>query len=743
MKLLIVFFISLLVSCGKFSNVSGDDNSIFQNFTLTLFRNNKLTIGGTALKGIVKNATVTISPLNADGTCNNTNVLASGNTDNNGDYSLTYNRTGSAVCLTVSGDPRGNTKMFDEKESADLALTSNSNFKQTSIIVESKLTGNTSKRQLISPFSNLLAKRLQYLTKQSGSNTNLATLHTKASKEVVIRFGLSTLSSASGRATTSSINENDYPELDDITLNLKNPTDLLSAKSLSVLAGISYLANKIKTGSKTTPNDINTVIEALATDFEDGLFDGKGSDGKPITIGAGANIISFSSAPLTTILFPAIVSYVQEGGILTAGISGTSPITISTAQITSQTQFVDNAIILSGAVTPTATGTGTPTGTSTGTGTGTGSGASPISLSYTGSPYFFPMNIPITPITPNGGGTFTSCTVSPSLLAGLSLNNTTCAVSGTPTSLQSAVNYTITATSSSGSASATISISVTSDGSAWTARTLPLSQQWYSVAYGSGVFVAVAWLSATAASSPDGITWTSRTMPSSSAWKSVTYGNGTFVAIAQSSTIAATSPDGINWTSRTLPNNVQWISVTYGNGVFVVVSQGSSTAATSPDGINWTSQTLPSPAQWMSVAYGNGVFVAVAGAPSTTAASSPDGVTWTARTLPSFSQWMSITYGNGVFVAVTVGPSTAAATSPDGINWTARTLPSSASWYSVSYGSGIFSAVTNSTVAATSPDGINWTNRTLPISANWYSVTYGNGIFVGVAHTSTSAITSP
>ena len=39
----------------------------------------------------------------------------------------------------------------------------------------------------------------------------------------------------------------------------------------------------------------------------------------------------------------------------------------------------------------------------------------------------------------------------------------------------------------------------------------------------------------------DGVTWTGRTLPTSTNWYSVTYGGGLFVAVAYSSTIAATN----------------------------------------------------------------------------------------------------------------------------------------------------------------------------------------------------------
>src|SRR5258708_28368085 len=69
-----------------------------------------------------------------------------------------------------------------------------------------------------------------------------------------------------------------------------------------------------------------------------------------------------------------------------------------------------------------------------------------------------------------------------------------------------------------------------------------------------------------------GSSWTARTLPSSQNWSSVTYGNGVFVAVAYNSTVAATSPDGITPADRALPRSHDWYSVTYGNGVFVWVA---------------------------------------------------------------------------------------------------------------------------------------------------------------------------
>jgi len=81
-------------------------------------------------------------------------------------------------------------------------------------------------------------------------------------------------------------------------------------------------------------------------------------------------------------------------------------------------------------------------------------------INYMNSPFTFTKNVPIQAISPAVTGSITSCSISPSLPAGLSINSTDCVLSGTPTALQSNTTYTVTASGKDGSASATISISV-------------------------------------------------------------------------------------------------------------------------------------------------------------------------------------------------------------------------------------------------------------------------------------------
>ena len=64
-------------------------------------------------------------------------------------------------------------------------------------------------------------------------------------------------------------------------------------------------------------------------------------------------------------------------------------------------------------------------------------------------------------VTPtSSGGTVASWSISPSLPAGLTFNNSTGAVGGTPGAVSSSTSYTVTATNAGGSGTATLTIQV-------------------------------------------------------------------------------------------------------------------------------------------------------------------------------------------------------------------------------------------------------------------------------------------
>ena len=275
------------------------------------------------------------------------------------------------------------------------------------------------------------------------------------------------------------------------------------------------------------------------------------------------------------------------------------------------------------------------------------------------------------------------------------------------------------------------SAAYSSDGISWVTSPegLPSSSSWNSVAYGNGVFVAVA-DDTNAAYSVDGINWTPSPGGAPSDGVSVTYGNGVFVAIS-GGTNTVYSTNGIDWTASSggLPSVSgfygAWQSVAYGDGKFVAIPflDDGDKAAYSSNGISWTTSSLPEEL-WSVIAYGNGTFV-VTGLSTSDAYYSTNGVDWSLTSMPFSDKWGSAAYGNGTFVDV-VQNGANAAYSTNGINWTASSggMPSSDLWMSVAFGNGTFVAVASDAdnSAAYSTNGIDWTAATLPLSDNWISV---------------------
>jgi hypothetical protein len=85
----------------------------------------------------------------------------------------------------------------------------------------------------------------------------------------------------------------------------------------------------------------------------------------------------------------------------------------------------------------------------------------PTALSYAAGAPTYTAGVPIAANGPtNSGGTVVSYSVSPSLPAGLRFSTTSGIISGTPSAVTAAANYTVTATNSGGSATATLTINV-------------------------------------------------------------------------------------------------------------------------------------------------------------------------------------------------------------------------------------------------------------------------------------------
>jgi hypothetical protein len=105
------------------------------------------------------------------------------------------------------------------------------------------------------------------------------------------------------------------------------------------------------------------------------------------------------------------------------------------------------------------------------------------------------------------------------------------------------------------------------------------------LAYGGGLWVVVDRGNGSGSTvyytSPDGITWTQRTLPVTADWRSIAYGDGAFVVVSSGTpSTTLTSTDGLTWTQRAFPTGSGWRAVAFGGDRFVALNSGSTIAAT-------------------------------------------------------------------------------------------------------------------------------------------------------------------
>ena len=96
---------------------------------------------------------------------------------------------------------------------------------------------------------------------------------------------------------------------------------------------------------------------------------------------------------------------------------------------------------------------------------GGGGLAAPVIADASAQSYVEATTITTLSFSNSGGGSLSSCSASPTLPDGLSIavssNASTCEISGAATTIQTAIDYTVTATNTTGSNTATVSIAVT------------------------------------------------------------------------------------------------------------------------------------------------------------------------------------------------------------------------------------------------------------------------------------------
>ncbi len=442
------FLVYLIILANVVNCKQSAEISLLESAFLLFVRKDRVAVSGSAVKGIIKRAEVNIHKVNQDGTCDLNSVLGQATTDENGNYSVLYNKTNSVICVRVKASADGFTKMYDEKTRTDISIPPNSDFNLTNIFPEDKLVNSARGNNSVSPFSRMVSRRFANLMASSSGRGSASSLNQRASKEVVIRFGLSSgLSSSNSNSrnlseikntSQTSISASNYPELLDLNIDFTNLNNPLSVKHISILAGFSYLANKHKKGTIVDSSDVDSVIDSFAKDFEDGIFDGKDSSGKQLSLGFVPNQIPLPANSISNILLPAMVAYFAEGGNLNIGQSsttrpigtGSTPTTIPASAL-NQISFLDSVPLIFG-------------------------------ISYPQQTYVFNRNISITNLVPVIEDGVIRCEASPALPSGLSISNT-CVISGTPTTTSPTTNYSIIGTKQNGnliSTSITISVEI-------------------------------------------------------------------------------------------------------------------------------------------------------------------------------------------------------------------------------------------------------------------------------------------
>jgi len=275
------------------------------------------------------------------------------------------------------------------------------------------------------------------------------------------------------------------------------------------------------------------------------------------------------------------------------------------------------------------------------------------------------------------------------------------------------------------------------DGINWLLTPMPSVQQWADAAYNptynnwimvSGIatasttFAIVNIVGPAAYSTNFGYTWTASStgLLTTKFWSNLAYGNGIFIAIASDGTTAS-STNGNIWVQGQAPTNSALLT-----GVTIASSGGAFSCSTSPilivpgqtmvitgtnigtgavENGNYFVYSTSNGATQFTLSSTYPTFTAI----NTTTAGSPVGLTFALGGTPNYT---GIAWGNSRFVAVQSGIGLYPAYSFDGVNWSQGLTYLSAT--SIAYGQGAFVAVQSSgTTEYSSDSGVYWYQRTL------------------------------
>jgi DNA-binding beta-propeller fold protein YncE len=191
------------------------------------------------------------------------------------------------------------------------------------------------------------------------------------------------------------------------------------------------------------------------------LFCGCGGGSSPSPVVQPPSGLSYTTATAVYIKGTAITpnNPTSTGGAVTAySVSPALPAGLSLSASTGIISGTPTAVTATASYTVTASNSA---GSTTATLTITVEDAAPAGLAYTTRTAVYTVGTQITPNSPTStGGAVTAYSVNPALPAGLSLDDDTGIITGTPTAVTAKASYTITASNSTGSTTATLTITV-------------------------------------------------------------------------------------------------------------------------------------------------------------------------------------------------------------------------------------------------------------------------------------------